>query len=63
MHQVLLFPLFEKEPKLRWFSIEDKADFQSGGKKNVMVLIMKKRECKEKNKLYEVATFTHKNRG
>ena len=31
-------------------------------KENAMILTMKKRKEKEKNELYEVATFAHNNR-
>ena len=38
-----VFPPFEKEQKISWFSIEDIADFHSGEKEKVTTLITKKR--------------------
>ena len=33
LYKVLFFPLFEKEPKISWFSTEDIADFILGSKR------------------------------
>ena len=57
-----VFPPFEKEQKISWFSIEDIADFHSGEKRKGNDFNNEEKELKrKKNGLYEVASLTHDN--
>ena len=50
IYKVLLFPPFEKEPKISWFSIEDIADFLSGEKRKRSDFNNEEKELKRKKK-------------
>ena len=43
-----IFPPFEKEPKITWFSIEDIADFHSGEKRKRNDFHNEEKELKRK---------------
>ena len=51
-YKVLLFPPFEKEPKISWFSIEDVVVFHSGEKRKRNDFNNQEKELKRKNMNY-----------